>query len=223
MRQVISSRQKRWWAFLSSADKYDEGRLNFDIRLLRQHYLSRGYADIEVRRVQGGLLPDRTGFAITFEIEEGVRYQLNDVSFVSEIANVDIGQFRDLVPLKSGEWYDVRYIEEGLVNITNELGNKGYSFVNIIPEIKTNPEEAKLDLIINIGSAQKNYIERIQVVNNTRTLDRVIRREFELVEGDAFNQLKLDRSIRNIRNLDISVMSKYQLNRAQRLTSLLSK
>ena len=201
MRQVISSRQKRWWAFLSSADKYDEGRLNFDIRLLRQHYLSRGYADIEVRRVQGGLLPDRTGFAITFEIEEGVRYKLNDVSFVSEIANVDVGQFRDLLPLKSGEWYDVRYIEEGLVNITNELGNEGYSFVNIIPEIKTNPEEAKLDLIINIGSAQKNYIERIQVVNNTRTLDRVIRREFELVEGDAFNQLKLDRSIRNIRNL----------------------
>ena len=201
LRQVISSRQKRWWAFLSSADKYDEGRLNFDIRLLRQHYLSRGYADIEVRRVQGGLLPDRTGFAITFEIEEGVRYKLNDVSFVSEIANVDVGQFRDLLPLKSGEWYDVRYIEEGLVNITNELGNEGYSFVNIIPEIKTNPEEAKLDLIINIGSAQKNYIERIQVVNNTRTLDRVIRREFELVEGDAFNQLKLDRSIRNIRNL----------------------
>ena len=114
---------------------------------------------------------------------------------------MDVGQFRDLLPLKSGEWYDVRYIEEGLVNITNELGNEGYSFVNIIPEIKTNPEEAKLDLIINIGSAQKNYIERIQVVNNTRTLDRVIGREFELVEGDAFNQLKLDRSIPKYRNL----------------------
>ena len=201
LRQVVSSRQKRWWAFLSSADKYDEGRLNYDVRLLRQHYLSRGYADVEVRRVQGGLLPDRTGFAITFEIEEGIRYKLKDVNFISEISNVDLASFRDLIPLDAGDWYDVRYVEEGLVNITNELGNKGYSFVNITPEVETNPEEALLDLTINIGNAQKNYIERIQVVNNTRTLDRVIRREFELVEGDAFNQLKLDRSIRNVRNL----------------------
>jgi len=201
LRQVVSSRQKRWWAFLSSADKYDEGRLNYDVRLLRQHYLSRGYADVEVRRVQGGLLPDRTGFAITFEIEEGIRYKLKDVNFISEIPNVDLASFRDLIPLDAGDWYDVRYVEEGLVNITNELGNKGYSFVNITPEVETNPEEALLDLTINIGNAQKNYIERIQVVNNTRTLDRVIRREFELVEGDAFNQLKLDRSIRNVRNL----------------------
>ena len=201
LRQVVSSRQKRWWAFLSSADKYDEGRLNYDVRLLRQHYLSRGYADVEVRRVQGGLLPDRTGFAITFEIEEGIRYKLKDVNFISEIPNVDLASFRDLIPLDAGDWYDVRYVEEGLVNITNELGNKGYSFVNITPEVETNPEEALLNLTINIGNAQKNYIERIQVVNNTRTLDRVIRREFELVEGDAFNQLKLDRSIRNVRNL----------------------
>jgi len=201
LRQVVSSRQKRWWAFLSSADKYDEGRLNYDVRLLRQHYLSRGYADVEVRRVQGGLLPDRTGFAITFEIEEGIRYKLKDVNFISEIPNVDLASFRDLIPLDAGDWYDVRYVEEGLVNITNELGNKGYSFVNITPEVETNPEKALLDLTINIGNAQKNYIERIQVVNNTRTLDRVIRREFELVEGDAFNQLKLDRSIRNVRNL----------------------
>ena len=201
LRQVVSSRQKRWWAFLSSADKYDEGRLNYDVRLLRQHYLSRGYADVEVRRVQGGLLPDRTGFAITFEIEEGIRYKLNDVSFVSEIPNVDVGAFRDLVPLAKGDWYDVRYVEQGLVNITNELGNKGYSFVNITPAVNTDPEQGLLDLTINIGNAQKNYIERIQVVNNTRTLDRVIRREFELVEGDAFNQLKLDRSVRNVRNL----------------------
>ena len=201
LRQVISSREKRWWAILSSADKYDEGRLNYDVRLLRQFYLSRGYADVDVRRVQGGLLPDRTGFAITFEISEGVRYRLQDVNFISEIEDADITALRDEIPLEQGDWYDVRYVEQGLVNITNALGNQGYSFVNITPEIETLEEEAVLNLTVNIGAAQKNYIERIEVVNNTRTLDRVVRREFELVEGDAFNQLKLDRSLRNVRNL----------------------
>lgn len=201
LRQVISSRENRWWAFLSSADKYDEGRLNYDTRLLRQFYLSRGYADVDVRRVQGGLLPDRTGFAITFEINEGVRYKLKDVRFVSEIADADVSSLREEIPLETGEWYDVRYVEQGLVNITNALGNQGYSFVNITPEVETDEASAELNLTINIGAAQKNYIERIEVVNNTRTLDRVVRREFEIVEGDAFNQLKLDRSLRNIRNL----------------------
>lgn len=201
LRQVISSRENRWWAFLSSADKYDEGRLNYDTRLLRQFYLSRGYADVDVRRVQGGLLPDRTGFAITFEINEGVRYKLKDVRFVSEIADADVSLLREEIPLETGEWYDVRYVEQGLVNITNALGNQGYSFVNITPEVETDEASAELNLTINIGAAQKNYIERIEVVNNTRTLDRVVRREFEIVEGDAFNQLKLDRSLRNIRNL----------------------
>ena len=201
LKQVISSRENRWWAFLSSADKYDEGRLNYDTRLLRQFYLSRGYADVDVRRVQGGLLPDRTGFAITFEINEGVRYKLKDVRFASEIADADISLLREEIPLETGEWYDVRYVEQGLVNITNALGNQGYSFVNITPEVETDEASAELNLTINIGAAQKNYIERIEVVNNTRTLDRVVRREFEIVEGDAFNQLKLDRSLRNIRNL----------------------
>ncbi len=201
LKQVISSREVRWWAFLSSADKYDEGRLNYDIRLLRQFYLSRGYADVEVSRVQGGLLPDRTGFAITFEIKEGIRYKLQDVSFVSEIEDADVASLRSEIPLEKGDWYDVRFVEQGLVNITNALGNQGYSFVNITPEIETIEEEAILNLTINIGAAQKNYIERIEVVNNTRTLDRVVRREFELVEGDAYNQLKLDRTLRNIRNL----------------------
>ena len=201
LRQVISSRQARWWAILSSSDKYDEGRINFDIRLLRQFYLSRGYADVSVKRVQGGLLPDRSGFVITFEIDEGQRYRLNDVSFISEIENIDSASLRDQIPLENGEWYDVRHVEQGLVNITNELGNQGYAFVTITPEVNTNAEEGVLDLTISIGSSRKNYIERIEIVNNSRTLDRVIRRELEVVEGDAYNQLKIDRSIRNVRNL----------------------
>ena len=201
LRGVISSRVVRWWAFLSRTDKYDESRLDFDMRLLRQFYLTRGYADIEVTRAQGGLLPDRSGFAVSFELEEGVRYKNGTVTITSEIPGVVESDLMSEVPLEAGEWYDVRFMEQGLLNITNKLGTLGYSFVNVTPQITTNPETGLLDVQISIGEARKSYVERIEIVNNSRTLDRVVRRELKLVEGDAYNQLKLDNSVRAIRNL----------------------
>ena len=199
--QAIVSREKRWWAFLTPNDKFDEGRLDYDVRLLRQYYLSRGYADINVSRARGGLLPDRSGFAITFLIDEGVRYKVSNISISSEIASVDLDSLKSFMAFGDDNWYDVRRLEQGLLDISNQLGNLGYSFVDVMPEIITDPTTGMLDIVIKIGPARRNYIERIEFVDNTRTLDSVIRRRFELVEGDAFNQLKLDRSVRNVRNL----------------------
>ena len=199
--QAIVSREKRWWAFLTPNDKYDEGRLDYDVRLLRQYYLSRGYADINVSRARGGLLPDRSGFAITFLIDEGVRYKVNNINMTSEIENIDLDSLKSLMAFGDDNWYDVRRLEQGLLDISNQLGAFGYAFVDVTPEIKTDPATGMLDIAVNIGQSRRNFVERIEFVDNTRTLDSVIRREFELVEGDAFNQLKLDRSVRNVRNL----------------------
>ncbi len=201
LRQVISSRQARWWAFLSSVDKYDESRLDYDARLLRQFYLGRGYANIEIKRAQGGLLADRSGFALTFEIDEGTRYKLRDVSFTSQITDIDVSKFRDDIPLEKGDWYNVKGLEQGLLNVTNSLGNLGYAFVDVRPQVTPDTDSNELDIEISIGEGRKNYIERIEVVNNSRTRDTVIRRELEVVEGDPYNQLKLDKSLRNIKNL----------------------
>ncbi len=201
LRQVIASRENRWWAFLSSSDKYDEDRIKYDTRLLRQFYLSRGYADISVKRAQGGLLPDKSGFAITFQIEEGRRYKLKNIQIISKIENLQTNDLFKFVPLEIGDWYNARKVEEGLLNISNELGNFGYAFVNVRPKVQTFPDTSELNLEIEIGESSKNFVERIEVVNNTRTLDTVVRREMEIVEGDPYNQLKIDRSLRNIRNL----------------------
>ena len=201
LRQAIASREARWWAFLASNDKYDEGRLDYDVRLLRQFYLARGYADITVDRVRGGLLPDRSGFAITFLVNEGVRYQVGTVSVASAISGVDTDELQQIIEFGDDKWYDVRALEQGLLDISNRLGSVGYAFVNVTPEIKTNPETATLDIAITIDKTRRNFIERIELIDNTRTMDRVIRREFEIVEGDAYNQLKIDRSVRNVRNL----------------------
>ncbi|MDC1383367.1 outer membrane protein assembly factor BamA [Candidatus Puniceispirillum sp.] len=201
LRQKIASREKRWWAFLSANDKYDEGRLDYDVRLLRQFYLARGFADINIERARGGLLPDRSGFAITFLVNEGVRYKVNEVSISSEIKGIDVDKMSGFIDFNDESWYDVRYLEQGLLDISNELGSLGYAFVNVTPNIETNSSKAELDIKINIEEARRNFVERIEFINNVRTTDSVIRREFEIVEGDAYDQLKIDRSIRNVRNL----------------------
>ena len=104
---------------------------------MRQFYLSRGYADINVERVQGGLLRDRSGFAVTFSIVEGPRYKFGDISIESEIQNLDLNKLLDLVSAERDDWYDSRLVEEDLLNITNELGTLGYAFVNVVPEPTT--------------------------------------------------------------------------------------
>ena len=201
LQSAIASRERRWWAFLTPDDKYDEDRIDYDVRLLRQYYLSRGYADIEVSRARGGLLPNRSGFALTFIIDEGLKYKVEDITITSELENVDSKRLRSFMNFGSDRWYDGRALEQGLLDISNDLGVSGYAFVNVTPSVKTDPATGLLNIDINIGKSRRNFIERIEFVNNTRTLDRVIRREFELIEGDAFNQLKLERSVRNVRNL----------------------
>ncbi len=224
LKRTISSRESKWFAIFSTSDKYDEARLDYDVRLLRQFYLTRGFADIEVSRVQGGLLPDRTGFAVNFLLQEGQRYKVNEITVNSDIENVDTSELASLFEFGDDNWYDMRALEQGLLEITNNLGALGYAFVNLDPEIVTNPETSQLDIAVNIGKARKNFVERIEIVNNVRTKDSVVRREFELVEGDAFNQIKLDESIRNIRNLgffsDVKVRNLVGSSEEQTITEL---
>ena len=212
LKQVIASREKRWWAFLTASDKYDENRLNYDIRLLRQFYQARGYADINVKRARGGLLPDRSGFAISFVLEEGAIYHFDKIDVLSEIEGVSGDVLLPEITIENGERYDIRKLEESLLAVTNKLGDLGYAFVNVTPDVVTNSENATLDVSIIIDQARKNYVERIEIIDNSRTADFVVRREMQLVEGDAYNQVKLQKSIRNIRNLgffsDVSVKSR---------------
>ena len=212
LKQVIASREKRWWALLTASDKYDENRLNYDTRLLRQFYQARGYADINIKRARGGLLPDRSGFAISFLLEEGAIYHFDKIDVLSKIEGVSGDVLLPEITIENGERYDIRKLEESLLAVTNKLGDLGYAFVNVTPDVVTNSENATLDVRIIIDQARKNYVERIEIIDNSRTADFVVRREMQLVEGDAYNQVKLQNSIRNIQNLgffsDVSVKSR---------------
>jgi outer membrane protein insertion porin family len=201
LRSVIQSREEKWYVFFTADDKYDANRLNLDVQKLRQFYLQNGFADIDVSRATGELLADRSGFVLTYVLEEGQVYSVNQVSISSEIDSLDTESLLTVNQIEQGDRYDVRILEESLSQIGNKLGELGYAFVNLTPEITLSETEPTLDIMINIGQSRRNYVEQININGNDRTMDRVIRRQFELVEGDSFNQLRLTRSERNIRNL----------------------
>ncbi|XDZ64738.1 outer membrane protein assembly factor BamA [Alphaproteobacteria bacterium LSUCC0684] len=201
LKSVIQSRETKWYIFFTANDKYDPGRLRLDTQNLRQFYLENGYAEIDIVRATGELLPDRSGFVLTFQISEGDQYAVAEVAINSEIEGLEGSALEEYITLERGEIYDTRVMEETLGEITNALGTLGYAFVNVAPQFDLDNEAKTLDVMINIASSQRNYVEEISIKGNDRTLDSVIRREFELVEGDSFNQLKLTQSERNVRNL----------------------
>jgi len=202
LRSEISTKESMWYRFITADDRYDPDRLNFDQELLRRFYLSRGYADFQILSAVAELADERDSFYITFTLQEGERYKVGDVAINSHIRNFDASVLRPEINVESGDWYNADYVQESVDHLTNALGNLQYAFVNIRPDVQRIREENIVNLTFNIDETPRVFVERINVNGNMRTLDRVVRRELQLVEGDPFNRSKLARSEQNINNLD---------------------
>lgn len=201
LREEISTAESSFWRILSSSDTYDPDRLTFDRELLRRFYLSEGYADFRVVSVVAELTTDREGFIVTFTVEEGERYRFGTVGIQTTLRNLEPESLREYLSTEEGEWYDATAVEESIENLTEVVGNLGFAFVDIRPLVERDRELLIIDIIYNIQEGPKVFVERIDIQGNVRTLDKVIRREFRLVEGDAFNSAKLRRSRTRIQNL----------------------
>lgn len=201
LRSVISTKEARWYRFFTSADKYDPDRLNFDRELLRRHYLANGYADFRVISAVAELARNRADFFVTITVEEGERYTFGDIDLSTELRGVDPETLRPLLTTIQGETYDADKIEDSIQDLTFELGRLGYAFVDVRPEIGRDREGRRISVNYRINEGPRVYVDRIDIVGNVRTLDRVVRREMRLAEGDAFNAAKLRRSQQRIRGL----------------------
>ncbi|MBH68392.1 MAG: outer membrane protein assembly factor BamA, partial [Rhodospirillaceae bacterium] len=171
-------------------------------------YLNKGFIDFKVISTVAELTPGRSDFVVTFTIEEGERYRLGDITLNSSIKGIDVQQLSEISKTLEGEWYSAVAIDKTIETLTRELGSDGFAFVNIVPKIRRRNNEMTVDLVYKIGETQRVYVERIDIEGNLRTLDEVVRREFDLIEGDAFNASKLRRSKRRIRNLGFFTKAK---------------
>ncbi len=198
----ISTTETRWYNLLSDDDTYDPDRLTYDRELLRKYYLSKGYADFRVVSAIAELTPDRDGFFISFAVDEGKQYTFGEIDVESEIKDLQPEAVRALLTTFEGETYDATAIEETIQILTFELGRLGYAFVNVRPMVKRDKETLTISINYQIKKSPRVYVERINITGNVRTLDHVIRREFRLVEGDAFNTALLRRTKSRIRGMN---------------------
>ncbi|HEX3431918.1 MAG TPA: outer membrane protein assembly factor BamA [Rhizomicrobium sp.] len=201
LREQIATEESKWWRLLSSNDNYDPDRLTFDREQLRRFYLQRGYADFRVVSAVAELTPDRENFYITFTVDEGDLYRFGKVIIDSKIKELTPQSLRPLVPIVEGSTYNAQLVDKSIDALTNAAGTKGYAFAEIHPRIKRNHDARTIDVVFDVQQGPRVYIEKINIVGNSRTLDKVIRREFRLVEGDAFNRVLVDRSRTRIKAL----------------------
>jgi outer membrane protein insertion porin family len=201
LRGVVDTKESRWYRFLSNADTYDPDRLTYDRELLRKFYLAEGYADFRVISAVAELTPDRDGFIVTYTVDEGQRYRFGKIDVDIKLKDLPKEAVLPLLTVQPGDWYDADVVEHSITTLTDVLGTRGYAFVEVKPQITRNREEHTIDITFDVQEGPQVYVERIDIVGNVRTLDKVIRREMRLVEGDAFNSNKLNRSKERIKNL----------------------
>ncbi len=201
LRAAIQTKEARWWRFLTTDDTYDPDRVSFDQEQLRRYYNSRGYADFMVTSAVAQLTPDGRDFFLTFTVDEGARYTFGDIDVVSRIPDLDANDLRRFISSKKGETFSSAAIEESILDMTFEAGRFGYAFIDIRPRVARDAEARTIGVVYEVAEGPRVYVDRINIAGNVRTLDSVIRREFRISEGDAFNTSKVQRSLQRVRAL----------------------
>ena len=201
LRDAIVTSESQWWNFFDSNDNYDPDRLEYDREQLRQFYNNRGYADFRVVSAVAELTPDQRDFFITFTLEEGVRYEFGEIRVETQLNRLSEQLLLAAVPIRRGTVFRGELIEDTIDAMSYVAGTVGYANVDIAPRIERDRENRVVNITFEVNEGPRVFIERVDIVGNTRTLDRVIRREMRVTEGDAFNRVLLDRSRQRIRAL----------------------
>src|SRR6267154_1204971 len=202
LRDIIKTHESNLLSFLGGGDVYDPDRVEADRDLIRRFYLKHGFADVQVVAALTEYDPERKGFLVTFKIEEGQQYRVGSVDFQSSIGALDGNSLRPFSRVNVGSLYNAEALEKSVEEMQIEASRRGYAFAIVRPRGDRNFEAHTVSIVFSIEEGPRTYIERINVRGNTRTRDYVIRREFDLSEGDAYNRALVDRAERRLKNLD---------------------
>ena len=203
LRRAIETAEAGVLRYFFSNDTYDRDRVQLDQQLLREFYLDRGYVDFRIRSVVTELARDRDGFFVSFNVSEGPKYNFGEISLVSSVQDVDAAPYQRFVNVREGNTYSASRIERVIENLSEELYRDGAVFVDIQPRVTKNEAARTIDVTFDIVPGRRVFVERIDIEGNTRTLDRVIRRQFRIVEGDPLNPREVRRAENRIRGLGV--------------------
>lgn len=201
LRDVINTTQSNWLSWLRNSDVYDPDRVNADQELLRRFYLKNGYADFRILSATVDLDRRNNGFVLNFVLDEGPQYRFGNVDVLSNVRDLDPSVVRGLIRGSRGEIYNAENVEKTVELITIELANRGYAFAQVRPRGDRDFQGRLINVTYVIDEGSRVYVERINVRSNTRTRDYVIRREFDILEGDPYNRVLVNRAERRLKNL----------------------
>jgi outer membrane protein insertion porin family len=202
LRGVIATKEYAWWRFFGKQSTYDGDRIEYDKELLRRHYLKNGFADVQILSADPRLSQDGESFTIEFRIQEGPRYSVADVAVNVGDANLDADGLTRVVKTGVGDTYDASKVDKTVENLTLEASKQGFVFAKVEPKVDRETAANQVRLTYDITEGPRTYVERIDIIGNSRTRDEVIRRELRLFEGDAFNRVLVERARRRLTALD---------------------
>ncbi|RUY85406.1 outer membrane protein assembly factor BamA, partial [Mesorhizobium sp. M7A.F.Ca.CA.003.01.2.1] len=199
---IINTKRSSWVSFILRDDVYDDDKLRADQELLRRFYYNHGYADFQVVSAVGELDSATNKYTVTITVQEGDRYTFGDVSVESTIPEVDGKSLESVIETHKGDVYNAKNVEDSIIALTEKVAGSGYAFAQVTPRGDRNFENHTISVVYTIDQGTKAYIERIEIRGNDRTRDYVIRREFDVSEGDAFNQVLIQRAKKRLENLN---------------------
>lgn len=202
LKDVIKSGESNWLSWIKSNDNFDPDRVEADRDLLRRFYLKNGYADVRIVSALTEYDPVAKGFNITFTIEEGAQYKVAAIDIVSNVSAVNADALRNRLRLAPGNVYNADAVEKTVEDVSIEIARRGYPFAIVRPRGDRDFQNHTVSILFVIEEGTRAYVERINIRGNTRTRDYVIRREFDLVEGDAYNRALVDRAEKRLKNLN---------------------
>ncbi|MEM6438459.1 MAG: outer membrane protein assembly factor BamA, partial [Pseudomonadota bacterium] len=200
-RGAVETRETGLLSFIFGSDTYDPDRLEFDKELLRRFYLDRGYADFEVLSATAELTSDREDFLVTFTVEEGPVFTFGALEIDARLPDLDAEALRTAFTMQEGETYSASEVDDTIDNLIFEVGQAGYAFIDIRPRAVKDDEARTVGVVFEVAEGPRVYVERIDIEGNTRTVDRVLRRQFRLAEGDAFNAREIQSARNRLREL----------------------
>jgi outer membrane protein insertion porin family len=201
LRREITTRQSRWWRFFEQADNYNPGQVEYDRSQLTEFYTNEGYADFRVISSVAELTPDRRDFYLTFTVDEGEKYTFGDLNVETQLEKLSGERLALVLGIKKGEQFRAKSIQDAIDTLTFAAGIAGYANVQIRPRETRDPVNHTIGITFQVDEGARVYIERIDIQGNTQTLDRVIRREIRVAEGDQYNPVQLDNAKSRIRSL----------------------
>ncbi|MGB1752249.1 MAG: outer membrane protein assembly factor BamA, partial [Paracoccaceae bacterium] len=201
LRSVLESKQAGLLRTFIQRDTFVEDRIEFDKQVLSDFYKSRGYADFRINSVNAEISQERDAYFITFNIREGQKFSVGQIDVTTDLSGIDTKAFARAGKVRTGQTYSPLAIENDITRMERFANQEGLEFLRITPRISRNDASLSLDVNYVIERGPRIFVERIDIEGNTATLDRVIRRQFRIVEGDPFNPSEIRASARRIRAL----------------------